>query len=140
MLADVKTKDFGTHSMRRGFTVSAMEQEVDPDIIENHGRWSWRSHRMVKHYGAVTLKLLLSATRALQSLMTPAPEPPRRRCWLTRDDQDNAQGDGGVDALGSGDLCWVFWGIMPRRISAWICHHFSTAVRRRPRSNGDTNV
>jgi hypothetical protein len=65
LLADVKIKDFGSHSMRRGFVVSAMEQEVEADLIENQGRWSWRLHRMVKHYGAFTLTLLLSATRAL---------------------------------------------------------------------------
>ena len=65
LLADVKIRDFGGPSMRRGFVVSAMEQEVEADLIENQGRWSWRLHRMVKHYGAFTLTLLLSATRAL---------------------------------------------------------------------------
>jgi len=58
-------KDFGTHSMRIGYATSAREAEVHADIIENHGRWSWVRHRMVKHYGSFSLRNLIAATRPL---------------------------------------------------------------------------
>jgi len=64
-LAAYNVKDFGSHSMRRGFVVSARDAEVPIDIIENHGRWAWRTKRMVLWYGGFSLKMLLSATRAL---------------------------------------------------------------------------